>query len=120
MNDPNIVKTYKSLKMLPALGEIVVVKNWDERWCRAQVGDVKVDSDAGSTDLQVFIVDFGEVVNVKLSDVRQIEEEFLQVPFQAVECRLFNAAINDNASLVDAKEYMEFHYMCSNYKAKVM
>lgn len=117
MNDPNTVKTYKSMKILPALGEIVIVKNWDGRWCRAQVRD---HTDTGSTDLQVFIVDYGEVVDVKLSDVREIREEFLQIPFQAVECRLFNVTINDNASPVEAKEYMEFHCMCKNYKAQVV
>lgn len=118
MNHPNTIKTYKVMKLFPAAGEIVIVKNWDGRWCRAQV--YKAEDNAENADLQVFIVDFGDVVDVKLSDVRQIEEEFLQVPFQAVECRLFNVTINEDSSATEAKEYLEFYHMCSNYKAQVM
>lgn len=121
MNHPKTINAYRTVKLLPALGDIVVVKNWDGRWCRAQVRHVRGYDNGESVYVQVFIVDFGEVVDVNLSDVRQIEEDFLRVPFQAVECRLFNAVANDDAASADeGRVYMEFSFMCSNYRTKVM
>lgn len=119
INHPGAIKTFKSFKILPALGQIVLVKNWEGRWRRAKVQDIRALDDVESVDLQVFIVDYGEVVDVKLSDVRQIEEDFLQVPFQAVECRLFNATVNDSADANDAREYLEFQ-LSGFYTAQVM
>lgn len=119
INYPGTIKTYKPMKILPAVGEIVLVKNWDDRWRRAQVQETRALDDIDSVFLQVFIVDYGEVVDVKLSDVRQIEKDFLQVPFQAVECRLFNAIENVNVDAEEAKEYLMF-YLNGYNPAQVM
>lgn len=107
MNQPGTIKTYKPYKILPALGEIVIVY-WEERWYRAKVRDIRALDDYDSVNLQVFIVDYGPVVDVSLSDIREIEEDFMQVPFQAVECRLFNASVKENMDVEEAKEYLEF------------
>lgn len=119
MNQPGTIKTYKPLKTLPAVGEIVLVKNWEGRWRRAEVQEVKALDDIDTVDLQVFIVDYGEVAEVKLSDVREMQEEFAEVPFQAVECRLFNAADNPNCDPSEAREYLVFH-TSGWYKAQVV
>lgn len=119
MNQLGTIKTYKPIKILPAVGEIVLVKTWEQRWRRAEVQEIKALDDIDSVDLQVFVVDYGEVEEVKLADVRQIEDEFLQVPFQAVECRLFNARENLNVDAESAREYLQFH-MNDCYVAQVM
>lgn len=118
MNHPGTIKTYKLLKLLPAIGEIVIV-NWENRWYRAKVQEVKSHDVIENVDLKVFIVDYGEVVDVKFSDLRQIEQDLLQVPFQAVECRLFNATVNVNADGEEAKEYLQF-YISSCYTGQVV
>lgn len=119
MNHPGTIKTYKPLKNLPAVGEIVLVKNWEGRWRRAEVQELKTLDDIDTVELQVFIVDYGEMGEVKLSDVREIQEEFLEVPFQAVECRLFNAVDNPDCNADEAKEYLVFH-TSGWYTAQVM
>lgn len=65
-------------------------------------------------------MDYGELVDVKLKDVRQITENYLAIPFQAVECRLFNARENKEASAEEAKSFFEALYLCKDYNAKVM
>ena len=39
-------------------------------------------------NLQVFFVDFGNTLWVRENELRQMQERFLVLPFQAVECRL--------------------------------
>ncbi|XP_038066428.1 uncharacterized protein LOC119736483 [Patiria miniata] len=59
----------------------------DQRYCRAKVIDVNPDQDA----IQVFYVDYGNSEWVPASDVYDIEQQFLHLPLQAVECYLVGA-----------------------------
>lgn len=40
MNDRNIIKSYKQLKLLPSPGEVLVGKGFDGQWQRVCVKDV--------------------------------------------------------------------------------
>lgn len=114
LNNEKTISDYRRHRILPAINEIVLVKNWDTRWCRARVLSV------AETSMEVFIVDFGDVVNVDVAVVRQIEEEYLQVPFMAVHCRLFNATVDESVSDEQGREFIESRYMCNNYNAEIM
>ncbi|XP_070558426.1 uncharacterized protein [Ptychodera flava] len=73
--------------LLPARGEIVVAQYSDDnRWYRALVTDVQEQN--GDVTLEVFYVDYGNSEWLSITSIRQIQEEFLRLPFQAVECFL--------------------------------
>lgn len=77
-------------------GEIVVVRfTQDERWHRAKI----ITSDPDNNRVQVLYVDFGNKEWVTQERVRQIQKEFLYLPFQAVECRLPLCANNAGGQL---------------------
>lgn len=65
-------------------------------------------------------MDYGETIDIKLSDMRQITEDFLQLPFQAVECRLSNAEVDSDADDVVARQFFEERYVCKEFQAKVV
>lgn len=53
LNNPQIVKSYKPFKLLPAPGEIVIVKSWDKQWYRALVRELTTSCTADDVDIQV-------------------------------------------------------------------
>lgn len=82
-------------KMPHIPGEIVAAKYSDERWYRARIIDVideeDLDNDLGFLQkVRVFFVDFGRCWNVDILSIREILPQYLQLPFQAVECSLAN------------------------------
>uniref|UniRef100_A0A182M496 C3H1-type domain-containing protein n=1 Tax=Anopheles culicifacies TaxID=139723 RepID=A0A182M496_9DIPT len=83
MNDPEIVANYKPLKLMPALGELVIAK-YEDVWYRATV------CDAYDNTISVFYVDYGNTATVGTSEVRRWEDRFKYLPFQAVCCRISN------------------------------
>lgn len=52
MNDPEVMRNYRTLKLLPGLGEMVLARHLD-RWHRAQVRDVKAHEQDESVIVQV-------------------------------------------------------------------
>ncbi|KAK9883291.1 hypothetical protein WA026_001473 [Henosepilachna vigintioctopunctata] len=107
MNDKVNCSTYQQYKIMPAYGEIVLVKHWCKRWMRGKVRHHSYDDEGNCAGVQVFMVDYGDIVDVSLKDIRHIKPEFLEVPFQAVECILYNyKARND----VDIKDVDKFFY----------
>ncbi|XP_035903846.1 tudor domain-containing protein 1 [Anopheles stephensi] len=83
MNDPAVVANYKTLKLAPALGELVIAK-YDDVWFRAVVCDVY------DAKVSVFYVDYGNTATVGTNEVRRWEERFKYLPYQAVCCRIAN------------------------------
>uniref|UniRef100_A0A182SDC1 Tudor domain-containing protein n=1 Tax=Anopheles maculatus TaxID=74869 RepID=A0A182SDC1_9DIPT len=83
MNDPDAVANYKPLKLIPALGELVIAK-YDGVWFRAIV------CDAYDNTVSVFYVDYGNTATVGTNEVRRWEERFKYLPYQAVCCRIAN------------------------------
>ena len=55
------------------------------RWHRAQIMGLSEDHNA-----DIKLMDEGGYVTVHTNDLRQIREDFLYLPFQAVECYLSN------------------------------
>ena len=55
----------------------------DEKWYRAVIKSVI------GTSANVHFVDFGNVEKVSFDKLKEIEEEFTQLPIQAVHCKLF-------------------------------
>uniref|UniRef100_A0A182VXE8 C3H1-type domain-containing protein n=1 Tax=Anopheles minimus TaxID=112268 RepID=A0A182VXE8_9DIPT len=83
MNDPEIVANYKLLKLMPALGELVIAK-YEDVWYRATV------CEAFDHTINVFYVDYGNTAIVGMGEVRRWEDRFNYLPFQAVCCRISN------------------------------
>uniref|UniRef100_A0A182R369 C3H1-type domain-containing protein n=1 Tax=Anopheles funestus TaxID=62324 RepID=A0A182R369_ANOFN len=83
MNDPEMIDNYKTLKLIPALGELVIAK-YEDMWYRATVCDVF------DNRISVFYVDYGNTATVGTNEVRRWEDRFKFLPFQAVYCRISN------------------------------
>ncbi|KAK7601067.1 hypothetical protein V9T40_008508 [Parthenolecanium corni] len=69
----------------------------DNRWYRAKVCEVsKDDQNILQSVVDLYLLDFGESIYEKVSNLRPIPSEFLNLNFQAIECGLSN--INPIAS----------------------
>ncbi|XP_067123693.1 tudor domain-containing protein 15-like [Centruroides vittatus] len=83
-------KTSKDLTH-EALGKIVAVKsNLDGLWYRGRIRTVNETS----KQVEIFFVDFGNCEWINQNNVEDIDEMFMEFPFQALECRLANININ--------------------------
>ena len=71
--------------------EVVAVK-YDTCWFRARVIDIDEDKPADQTDVQVQLVDFGDVHQICLTQIRKLADQFLLLPFQMIECSLYGIA----------------------------
>uniref|UniRef100_A0A182QMP2 C3H1-type domain-containing protein n=1 Tax=Anopheles farauti TaxID=69004 RepID=A0A182QMP2_9DIPT len=83
MNDPVMVAQYKPLKLMPALGELVLAK-YEEVWYRATV------CEQFESTVSVFYVDYGNTAMVGMEEVRRWEDCFKYLPYQAICCRIAN------------------------------
>lgn len=83
MNDPAVVANYKPLKLMPALGELVIAM-YDNVWFRATVCETYDHT------VSVFYVDYGNTATVGTNEVRRWEDRFRYLPYQAVCCRIAN------------------------------
>ncbi|XP_023223782.1 tudor domain-containing protein 1-like [Centruroides sculpturatus] len=83
-------KTSKDLTH-EALGKIVAAKsNFDGLWYRGRIRTVNETS----KQVEIFFVDFGNCEWINKNNVEDIDEIFMEFPFQALECRLANININ--------------------------
>jgi len=69
-------------------GEIVATRTDNEQWRRARIIHTEVHPDPFSPQISVQFVDYGNINNVLVTDVRKIKREFLNLKFQAFECKL--------------------------------
>ncbi|KAG1696135.1 Tudor and KH domain-containing [Nymphon striatum] len=61
----------------------------DAFWYRAEIKKITPnDYDPSLNNLEIFYVDFGDIRNFDLKDVCSLNETFLDLPFQAIECCL--------------------------------
>lgn len=65
------------------------------------------------------MVDFGELVDLPFTELREITEDFLLLPIQAVQCRMFNVRENEETA-EEAMEFFEIRYICKNLSATVV
>ena len=79
----------------PAIGQsCVAYYEVDGNWYRGEIADVK------NSQAHVFYVDYGNVEIIPLSKVKQIKQEFLELPCQALKCTVdrelpANAEVNE-------------------------
>ena len=70
---------------------VAVLSEEDDCWYRGRVVSIESDIDNWDdvgTNLRVFILDFGDILSVNLSQVADLKPDFLSMHFQAIECRL--------------------------------
>ncbi|KAM6416644.1 LOW QUALITY PROTEIN: RING finger protein 17 [Pluvialis apricaria] len=74
----------KSLAIVcPVEGQACIAKQEDENWYRAQIIGLR-----SHQEVTVKYVDFGNVANLTLNNIRRIKKEFLSFPEKAIRCRL--------------------------------
>ncbi|KFQ47964.1 RING finger protein 17, partial [Nestor notabilis] len=67
----------------PVEGQACVAKQEDGNWYRAQIIGLP-----SHQEVTVKYVDYGNIANVTLKDVRRVKKEFLSFPEKAIRCRL--------------------------------
>ncbi|KAF5294387.1 hypothetical protein FQR65_LT10752 [Abscondita terminalis] len=120
MNKPETVKRYKTLRYPPGLSQLVIVKHWNGYWYRGQVKYVSIPENCEDVMVEVYVVDFGDTLNVSMSNIRSIFTEFLSMPFQAIECRLNNVKHKTGADENEEKKYLESRCLGQTFKAKII
>ncbi|XP_051464200.1 RING finger protein 17 [Apus apus] len=74
----------KNLEIVcPVEGQACIAKQEDGNWYRAQIIGLP-----SHQEVMVKYVDFGNVANLTLKDIRRIKKEFLSFPEQAIRCKL--------------------------------
>ncbi|XP_044252636.1 uncharacterized protein LOC123003733 [Tribolium madens] len=114
MNSNNKVHTYETFKLDPGLGEVVLVKENSEWFRGICVGFCENDI------IEVFFVDFGCKREKKLKDLRQMKEDLLYVPFQAVECILEGCQEKKDTSKEASQAFFETCMNLKTFKALVV
>ncbi|KAK5640721.1 hypothetical protein RI129_009268 [Pyrocoelia pectoralis] len=121
MNNEDTVKMYKKLRYPPGLSQMVIVKHWNNNWYRGQVRSVQIpENDNNEVKADVYVVDYGDTLTVPLSDLREMLGDFLQLPFQAIECRIYNVRPKQGVSESEEKRYLESLCLSDTFKAKVV
>lgn len=121
MNNEDTVKTYKKLKYPPGISEMVIVKHWNNNWYRGQVRSVQIpENDNNEVEADVYVVDYGDTLTVPLSDLREMLGDFLQLPFQAIECRIYNVRPQRGVSESEGKRFLESLCLSVTFKAKIV
>ncbi|XP_010283221.1 PREDICTED: RING finger protein 17 [Phaethon lepturus] len=67
----------------PVEGQACIAKQEDGNWYRAQIIGLPTHQ-----EVMVKYVDFGNVANLTLKDIRRVKKEFLSFPEKAIRCRL--------------------------------
>ncbi|XP_056630759.1 uncharacterized protein LOC130441210 isoform X1 [Diorhabda sublineata] len=115
MNSPQIIKTYESYKIAPAIGEIVIVKC--KKWLRAIVREVRIHETGIAAEVKLFIVDTGDNITASIEAVRKIKPHFLQLPFQVVEFYIYNYQMSKNSSAHDVRKFFNENLYLHNFLA---
>ncbi|XP_045478212.1 uncharacterized protein LOC123683306 isoform X2 [Harmonia axyridis] len=119
INLPSNCNNFEPFKVFPAFGEIVLVKHWQKRWLRAKVRHHLFNDKGKCTGVQVFIVDYGDIIDVPLAYVRQIKAEYLNLPFQAIECILHGYKDSGNFERKDIDRFFYENLVFRNFKAEI-
>ncbi|XP_033096650.1 uncharacterized protein LOC117100914 isoform X2 [Anneissia japonica] len=90
--------THKTDLLLKAVGELVCAKHAeDNTWYRARV----TSTNAEENTVEVFFLDYGNSEVVPESSLRPMLPQFLHLPFQAVECFLYNLEVKQFDGEID-------------------
>ncbi|XP_028941964.1 RING finger protein 17, partial [Antrostomus carolinensis] len=74
----------KNLEIVrPVEGQACIAKQKDGNWYRAQIIGLP-----SRQEVKVKYVDFGNIANLTLKDIRRVKKEFLSFPEKAIRCRL--------------------------------
>lgn len=120
INQKNNINKYQVHKIVPAAGEIVLVFHYTKRWMRGMIRHINYDEEGFASTVQVFMVDYGDIVDVKIQHIRIIWEEFLNVPFQAFECCLFNFKGKNDEDMAELEQFFYKHLIFKEMTAQVM
>lgn len=120
MKQQKSVSKYVKHKVAPAIGEVVIIKYWTDHWLRATVRELIWNERGDFVKAEVFLVDYGELCQVQAKNIREMNETFLQLPFQAVECYLSNVQEKKNVDQKRAIEFFKENIEYRNFMAHIM
>nr|CAI5860574.1 unnamed protein product [Callosobruchus analis] len=122
INTPAVVRTFRTMKILPGIGEIVLVRPPTlKKWLRAIVRSSNVTNPHnGESKIEVYSVDFGNIFVVHLSDIRKIEPHLLRLPFQAVHCYLDKYKFKKNCDKQQCKDFFAKNFYFHNFAALIL
>merc|ERR1712150_149280 len=69
-------------------GEIVAAMSENGLWRRARITDTEAHPDPFIPLISVQFVDYGNRNDIRITDVRKLDKAFLDMKFQALECKL--------------------------------
>lgn len=107
------------------LGDLVAAKSApDGSWYRAKVtGVVEDEYEEGKFQIELYFVDFGERESKDLSECFYLQNEFLQLKFQAISCMLADTKPVDvewTSEAIDEFESLTHAFQWKPLLAKVM
>ena len=107
------------------VGDLVAAKCApDGSWYRARVINVTEDEyEEGNFQVELYFVDFGEEDGKRLTECFQLKEEFLQLSFQAISCKLADVKPNHGewtSKAIDEFESLTHAFQWKPLLAKVM
>lgn len=86
---------YKTKAEVKQLISVCCAVNFESQWCRARIIDWL---DNSSTDVKVFLVDYGIYATVPFHSVQYLKSEFYKQPVLALKCKLAQISPPNNCS----------------------
>lgn len=119
MNKKQVINSLVKFDYPPAVGELVIAKNFDEQWYRAMVLENNAHESTQFTLVHVFFIDFGNVADVLLLNVRKMIPGFVFHPCQAFRFSISNIRSLSDYDPEDFKEFTLRHlYTSVNVRVK--
>lgn len=99
MNKKQVINSLVKFDYPPAVSELVIAKNFDEQWYRAMVLENNAHESTQFTLVHVFFIDFGNVADVLLLNVRKMIPGFVLHPCQVHRNKSFKLKVLLNLSI---------------------
>ncbi|XP_060521362.1 uncharacterized protein LOC132699000 isoform X2 [Cylas formicarius] len=120
MNHAKVTSTYEPLKVWPAIGEMVVAYHFTKTWMRGVVSDSKKNEIGDVISVKVYMMDFGDTLEVKLKELRKMKEEFTRLPAQIVKLYLYNFQHKAACDAKRARKFFEKNIAYRNFVAHII
>ncbi|KAJ1531652.1 hypothetical protein ONE63_000323 [Megalurothrips usitatus] len=95
----------------PVIGEYYAVR-FDKCWLRVQLQEINQDTE----EAVVFLIDNGDIDKINVTELKVLEDRYLNLPGQAIKCRLSYLDI----SYEEAQTYLANNIIGSTFVAEVL
>ncbi|XP_019880886.2 uncharacterized protein LOC109608778 [Aethina tumida] len=119
MNSDHKIRSYEKFKVSPEIGEICIAYHWSRKWLRGIIHSLNEGPEGMPVSADIFMLDFGDTVTVQFEKMRQMQEEFLMLPFQAFECYLDRYQPKETMNSA-AKTFILENILFKNFMATIL